>query len=61
MQFADKAGLCCSLTESMDTTVYIDERIMLNSECKNAHVDLDLRCSLMVYETFSHVVHHIIA
>ena len=35
-------GLCCSLTESMFTVVYVDEQRMLRSDCTYAHADLDL-------------------
>ena len=38
-------GLHCPLTELMNTVVYVDEQRMLRSDCTDAHVDLDLRCS----------------
>ena len=40
-------GLRCSLTESMDTVIDVDEQRMLRSDCMGARADLGLRCSLM--------------
>ena len=50
MQFADNTGtdaqadqcLCCPLTESVDTVVYVDQLMMLRSDCTDAHADLGL-------------------
>ena len=53
MQFADKTvfafvqaelGLCCSLTESVDTVVYVNKQKMSKLDCTDAHVHLDLPC-----------------
>ena len=37
-------GLRCSLTESLDTVVYVDEQRVSVLDCTDAHADLDLRC-----------------
>ena len=48
MLFADNTGpnmgLRCSLTESVDTVVYVDEQKMPGLGCTDAHDYLDLRC-----------------
>ena len=36
--------LCCALTESVDTVVYVDKQKMPSLDCTDAHADLDLRC-----------------
>ena len=48
MQFAhvDQA-LCCPLSESMATIVYVDERGQLRSDCTDMHANLELPCSHM--------------
>ena len=42
MQFTDNAGpdLGCSLTESMDTVVFVDEQRMPRSDCMFVHAEL---------------------
>ena len=37
-------GLCCSLTESVDTVRYIDEQKMPRTDCTDVHADLYIRC-----------------
>ena len=53
MQFADNVGpgqpaylgLCCPLTESMDTVIYVYEQRMSRSDCTDVHAHLDFHCS----------------
>ena len=35
-------GLCCTLTESVETAEHVDEQEMPRLDCMDAHADLDL-------------------
>ena len=37
-------GLCCRLTESVHTVVYVDKQKVPRLDCTDAHADLDLHC-----------------
>ena len=60
MQFADSAGtadlgLRCSLTELIDTVVYVDKQRRSRSDCTDAHAHLDLRCRRPRWLSWAHL------
>ena len=50
-------GLCCPLTEWIDTVVYVnvDKHRVSKSDCMGAHAHLDIHCFHMASGPFSHV------
>ena len=49
--------LCCSLTESVDTVVYVDKQKTPSLGCTDAHVDLDLHCPQFAEGPVSCILH----